>query len=255
MSLSPLFKFENVRFAYPQALDWVFDGLTYAVGQSSSAVLGPSGEGKSSLLKLMVGLLAPTSGHVFYKERDIARLSRSQRKQMSLEVGMTFQQSGLFDSMSCAENLRFPLRELKKLSFKESELIVDKILSAVDLAAAKALRVDEMSGGMQKRLGLARALVLEPSVVLLDDPTAGLDPITARTINELIVHLRAENQIAICVVTSDPSQALKLGEQVGFLFRGKIQATGSAKEFIAIDDAAVQQFLKGSLSGPIGEFR
>jgi phospholipid/cholesterol/gamma-HCH transport system ATP-binding protein len=201
-------KLENVSVLFSSE---VLKNITLEIPQGSSVVLvGPSGHGKSVLLKMMSGLTSPTSGRVLFSGQDFAQLGAAQKNKIRSQVGLLFQKNALFDSMTCAENLSFPLQYVKKLSPKSCVPIVEKSLEDVGILHARDLYPDEISGGMQKRLGIARALVLEPKLVFYDDPTAGLDPITSRKIIDLILNLRQKNQATIVSVTNDPMRARQL---------------------------------------------
>ena len=166
---------------------------------------------------------------------------------------MTFQKDGLFDSLSCADNLRFPLTERLVLTTAEREKRVEKALEEVGLKGQGRLMVHEMSGGMQKRLGIARALLFSPSVILYDEPSAGLDPITARSINELITQMRETHGMTIVVVTSDLNQARQLCDQVGLLWKGKFEQVGGQTAMENSKNPAVHQFFHALGEGPLTE--
>jgi phospholipid/cholesterol/gamma-HCH transport system ATP-binding protein len=157
----------------------------------------------------------------------------------------------LFDSLTCAENLHFPLRELTPLNERDRKRQVTQALADVGLVGQEELQIPEMSGGMQKRLGIARALVLSPEVILYDDPTAGLDPITSRSILSLIHRMRKKYEMTLIIVTSDPSQAYQICDRVGFLWHGHFVETGTPDEMKASKHPAVRQFLHGLLEGPL----
>jgi phospholipid/cholesterol/gamma-HCH transport system ATP-binding protein len=210
-----------------------------APGQSY-VVLGQSGVGKSVLLKIMAYLLPPDEGNVRIGTRDI---------------GMLFQKNALFDSLTVHENLEFPLRERTRLKREERKERITKFLDWVGLPGTGKLFPDELSGGMQKRLGIARALIVEPRVLFYDEPTAGLDPITSRLIAELMLRLKRELGTTIVVVTSDVMRAYQLADRIGVLMRtpeGAVLAqAGSPDEARASKDPAIQQFLQGLTEGPL----
>jgi phospholipid/cholesterol/gamma-HCH transport system ATP-binding protein len=166
---------------------------------------------------------------------------------------MTFQRSGLFDSLTCGENLAFALREVRHLAVRELAPRVAQALSEVGLGGQENLRVHEMSGGMQKRLGIARALLLSPRVILYDEPTAGLDPLTAHAINDLIDDVRKKYAMSLVLVTSDPRQAYRLCDHLGFLYRGRFLAQGTMAQMHDSKEPAVRQFLRGEAKGPLTE--
>jgi phospholipid/cholesterol/gamma-HCH transport system ATP-binding protein len=215
----------------------LFSGISFEVAQGRSAALvGPSGCGKSTLLKLIAGLLEADSGRI---EVDRTRL------------GMLFQKNALFDSLTVLENLLFPLRERLGL---EGPTALEKarwFLNEVGLAGNEDLFPDEISGGMQKRLGIARALVVDPEVILYDEPTAGLDPITSRKIADLIQRLRGQRVCTVLAVTNDMQRAYQLGEQVYLLAQGRLIPGGTPEEVQATADPALRQFIYGLQEGPL----
>jgi phospholipid/cholesterol/gamma-HCH transport system ATP-binding protein len=215
------------------------------------ALIGPSGEGKTVLLKLMAGLLRPDRGEVLFQGVALVDLSARRRSLFSRRIGMTFQKSGLFDSLTCAQNLDFPLRELTALSQAERERKIEKALEEVGLVGQGALMVHEMSGGMQKRLGIARALILSPEAILYDDPTAGLDPITSRSILELILEMKRKYEMTVVLVTSQPDQAYRMADRIGFLYKGDFLQIGSSEIIQASSQPVVKQFVGGLLEGPL----
>jgi phospholipid/cholesterol/gamma-HCH transport system ATP-binding protein len=201
-------------------------------------VVGPSGSGKSTLLKLIANLLpAPRETIVFNPPGP--------------RIAMTFQRSGLFDSLNCGDNLRFPIRECLKLTPAETETLVQRALADVGLSGTEDLRLNQISGGMQKRVGIARGLVLKPQLMLYDDPTAGLDPLTTRSISELIVSTTKKYLMTAVVVTSDLNLAYEIADRIGFLFNGKFQQIGTREEIKSSKDPVVHQFVNGLAQGPL----
>ena len=202
-------------------------------------LVGPSGKGKTVTLKLFAGLLNPTKGTV--------------QRAPNLEMGMLFQKNALFDSLSAGENVAFPLREKTKLSEAAIQNKVTVALEQVGLSAARALFPSEISGGMQKRLGIARALVLEPELVLYDDPTAGLDPITSRLIVELILRLRHEQNSTVIAVTNDMLRAYQMADRIVMVVDGELIDCGDREQTLLHRDPRVRQFVRGQLDGPLTE--
>jgi phospholipid/cholesterol/gamma-HCH transport system ATP-binding protein len=216
---------------------WVFRGLELAVEPGESvALIGPSGHGKSVLLKTVSGLLEPDEGSV---------------KLGSQDIGMLFQKNALFDSLTVEENLTFPLRERKGITGAPASKRASEMLAAVGLAGNEKLFPDELSGGMQKRLGIARALIVEPKILLYDEPTAGLDPITSRTIADLVRELRAQTKSTLLVVTNDMQRAYQLGDRIALLAKGSLIMGGSPKETQGSKDPRIQQFIFGHKDGPL----
>lgn len=228
--------------------------VNLTVGKGESVVLiGPSGHGKSVTLKLLAGLLTPTGGRINFEGADLNRISPAEQARLLLKMGMLFQKNALFDSMTVAENVAFPLKEKSQLTDAEIRERVDFFLEAVGISHAKDLFPDEISGGMQKRLGIARALALSPQIVLYDDPTAGLDPITSRRIIDLILKLRAEQKCTLVSVTNDMARAYQLADRIAMVVDGELIVTGNKAETLRHNDARVAQFIRGQLTGPLTE--
>ena len=217
----------------------------------SLVLIGPSGHGKSVVLKLFAGLLQPNRGAVEVGGRDLARLRGPARTGLLLKMGMLFQKNALFDSLTVAENIAFPLREKTALSEAEIQERVGFFLDAVGIAHARKLFPDEISGGMQKRLGIARALALKPSIVLYDDPTAGLDPITSRRIVDLILQLRREQKSTVVAVTNDMARAYQLADRLCMVVDGELIVTVDREQTLKHPDPRVAQFVRGRLEGPL----
>lgn len=232
----------------------VFKNISVAVPQGEILVLmGPSGQGKTTLLKTMAGLITPRNGKVFIRGQDWSTLSGGERFDVLKKLGMLFQKNALFDSLTCGENIAFPLRETTDLSGSEIQAKVEAFLEAVGLAHAQLLYPDEISGGMQKRLGIARALALNPEVVFYDDPTAGLDPITARKIIDLILELQKKNNSTVVAITNDVNRAYQLADRIALVVEQELVITGSPEATKRHPDPRVQQFIKGELTGPLTE--
>ncbi len=219
----------------------------------SYVLIGPSGQGKTSVLKLLAGLLQPTSGNVFVEGKTWISLSRKEREKLTRRMGMLFQKNALFDSLTVADNVAFPLREVGNATDAEADEAIKHYLEAVGLYHAKDLFPDEISGGMQKRLGIARALALKPEIVFYDDPTAGLDPITSRRIVTLIKSLQKRMKTTVVAVTNDMNRAYQLADRIGMVIDGELIDCGSMLETKTHPDARVQQFIHGSLRGPLTE--
>jgi len=232
----------------------VFENVNLTVSAGEALVLvGPSGHGKSSLLKLLAGILLPTKGHLLVDGKDFHRLSSAERDQRRKKMGMLFQKNALFDSLTSGENIGFPLQEVTDLSELDINVKVERFLTAVGLAQARDRFPDEISGGMQKRLGIARALALDPEIIFYDDPTAGLDPITSRKIMDLILELARERQSTIVAVTNDMNRAYQLGHKLALVVDGEVILTGTPEETRASRDPRVHQFISGELRGPLTE--
>lgn len=216
-------------------------------------LMGPSGQGKTTLLKTMAGLITPRNGKVFVNEQDWSTLGDNKRMEALKKLGMLFQKNALFDSLTCGENIAFPLRETTDLNAEEIQTKVDVFLEAVGIAHAKFLYPDEISGGMQKRLGIARALALNPEIIFYDDPTAGLDPITSRKIVELILDLQKRNNSTVIAITNDINRAYQLAHRMALVVDQELVITGTPEQTKKHPDPRVQQFIHGALLGPLTE--
>jgi len=214
-------------------------------------VMGRSGCGKSVLLKHILGLLRPDSGSIYFRGEDITKFNRKKLFQMRMHFGMLFQSAALFDSMTVGENVALPLRKHTGLSDEEIEGIVEEKLRLVGLTGVVDKHPAELSGGMKKRVGLARAVVMNPEVVLYDEPTTGLDPIMADVINELINRLKNELEITSVVVTHDIKSAYKVADRMAMLHEGKIIYEAAPEDVKATDNEIVRQFIEGRATGPI----
>lgn len=217
----------------------------------SLVIVGPSGQGKSVLLKTMAGLIKPSQGTLFLGGKDWLSLDRKWQKQILQKMGVLFQKNALFDSLTVSENIAFPLRENSDLSDAEIAKKVEYFLEAVGILHAKNLFPDEISGGMQKRLGIARALALGPELVFYDDPTAGLDPITSRKIIDLIKSLRAQNNSTVVAITNDMNRAYQLADRIVMVVDKSVIITGTPEQTKNHPDPRVHQFVRGELQGPL----
>ena len=216
-------------------------------------LIGPSGEGKSVILKLMSGIIQPTSGDVLIDGLPLQSLTEAERHKLMRRMGMLFQKNALFDSLKVGENIAFPLRETTAMPEPEIQARVGKFLEAVGLAHARDLFPDEISGGMQKRLGIARALALDPEIILYDDPTAGLDPITSRKIIDLILSLQKSGNSTVVAITNDMGRAYQLADRIGMVVNGEIIVTGTVDQTKHHQNPIVHQFIRGELTGPLTE--
>lgn len=231
----------------------VLDGVSLHVEPLDRLVImGQSGSGKSTILRLILGILRPTAGSVFFKQFEISRLNRRKLQQVRTQIGMVYQYSALLSSRNVRDNVALPLEELTTKSREEIDKIVDEKLALVGMVDAKNEMPSELSGGMRKRVSLARALVMEPELILFDEPSAGLDPVIATVIDELIISL-TEKSITSIIVTHEMDSAFRIGTRMAMLYQGKIIEQGEAEEFKQSQNPVVRQFLSGSTEGPILE--
>ena len=215
----------------------------------ATVVLGRSGTGKSVLLKHIVGLLHPDAGHVFLGDQDVTALTPAALAIARRQIGFLFQNAALFDSITVGENVAFPLRRHTRLLEAEVHAHVEEKLAAVGLANAVARMPAALSGGMRKRAGLARAMALDPSVLLVDEPSAGLDPITSEEIDDLLVRVKRERGTTLVVVTHNIPSARRIGDTLLFLHEGRVLAHGTAAELERSDHELVRQFMHSAAGG------
>jgi len=224
----------------------ILDNITFQIEKGESLVIiGRSGGGKSVLLKHLIGLLQPDAGQVLIDGEDIVSMSERDLLRVRHKFGMVFQQAALFDSMTVAENVGFPLRREHSMSERQISEKVEEMLEMVDLPGTGNKNPAELSGGMRKRVGLARAIIYAPEIVLYDEPTTGLDPIVSDSIDKLIERIRDRLHVTTVVVTHDMRSARRLGQRILMLHDRKIHASGTAEEIFNSKDAVVRQFIDG----------
>ena len=218
--------------------------------KSLFAVIGQSGTGKSVLIKTIIGMLKPDKGRIWYKETDLTSLSRKELIFFRNRFGYSFQNAALFDSMNVEENLSFPLIEVQGIKNKAKiKKQVAELLEWIELPGIELKRPDELSGGMRKRVGVARALILHPEVLFFDEPTTGLDPVLSETINNLVLRVNKELGITCVMITHDISAAFKYADLIAFLDQGFIIANGTPGELEKSEHPMVKDFLRISLGG------
>jgi phospholipid/cholesterol/gamma-HCH transport system ATP-binding protein len=232
----------------------VLAGLSLKVEpQERLVIMGQSGSGKSTILRLILGTLRPTSGSIFFKQFEITRLRRRKLQQVRRHMGMVYQYSALLSSRNVRDNVALPLEELTDKSRSEIDKIVDEKLDLVGMKDTKDLLPEELSGGMKKRIALARALVLDPELLLLDEPSAGLDPVIASVIDELIISLSEKSKVTSITVTHEMDSAFRIGTRMAMLYQGKVIEEAEPEKFKQSKNPVVAQFLSGSTKGPILE--
>jgi phospholipid/cholesterol/gamma-HCH transport system ATP-binding protein len=230
----------------------VLRGVDLAVAPGESVVIiGRSGTGKSVLLKHVIGLMVPDAGAVSVDGVDVGALEEKDLLTLRKRMGMLFQGGALFDSLTVGENVGLPLREHTDMAETQIELVVHEKLHLVGLEGSEESRPSSLSGGMKKRAALARALALNPKIMLYDEPTTGLDPITADLINRLIRRLQERLGITSIAVTHDMRSAYHIADRIAMLHEGRIHAIGSPEEIQSTTDPAVRQFIEGSAEGPL----
>ena len=242
--------FEDVHKSFGPKV--VLDGLTLEVPTGETmVVIGQSGSGKSVTLKLLIGILAPDAGRILLDGADLTALDGSGRQAVSRKFGMLFQGAALFDSMTVAENVAFGLDRHTDFSPEAKRRRVTESLEKVGLRDCGHLLPHELSGGMKKRVGLARAIAYRPEIILYDEPSTGIDPIRADAINELINLLKTEMGVTSIVITHDMISAYKVADRIAMLYEGRIVATGTPQEIRESPNPVVQQFIHGRAAGPI----
>jgi len=230
----------------------VLRGVNLRVEQGESmTVIGGSGSGKSVLIKHIIGLLFPDKGRVIVDGQELNKLDAAGLNEVRKKFGMLFQMAALFDSLSVWENVGFGLRQHTKLKDKEIRDIATQKLALVGLKDVEDKMPADLSGGMKKRVGLARAIAMDPAIILYDEPTTGLDPITADSINDLIIDLRKKLGVTSVAITHDMHSAYKISDRIAMLYKGEILEVGTPEQIKNTENPIVRQFITGSAVGPI----
>jgi phospholipid/cholesterol/gamma-HCH transport system ATP-binding protein len=230
----------------------VLHGVNLEVRQGESmVVIGGSGSGKTVLIKCIIGLIQPDGGEIYVDGQEISALSEQEMNEVRKKFGMLFQGGALFDSLSVWENVGFGLRQHKKLSDQEIRRVATEKLALLGLKNIEDIMPAELSGGMKKRVSLARAIAMEPEILLYDEPTTGIDPVMADAINELIVRMREQLNVTSIAITHDMKSAYKIADRIAMLFQGEIIEVGTPEEIRNSSNPIVRQFIEGRSEGPI----
>lgn len=219
--------------------------FTFEAGKTN-LIIGRSGAGKTVLLKILVGLFPPSDGNVWYNDRELYSLSKKQLRSLRMEVGMLFQGNALFDSMTIEENIRFPMDMFTAMTLKEKKNRVNEVLERVSMEGINKKFPSEISGGMQKRVGIARSIVLNPKYLFCDEPNSGLDPKTSITIDELISTITDENNITTIINTHDMNSVMEIGENICLLHQGKLAWQGNKEQVLQSDSEELHNFIFAS---------
>lgn len=233
----------------------VLRGLNLEIKKGETVVvIGQSGSGKSVLIKHMIGILKPDKGEIFIDGTEICCLTEDEFYKLRRRFGMLFQGAALFDSLTVGQNIAFGLERYRDYSEEEKEETVRESLAMVGLKGIENLMPYELSGGMKKRVGLARAIAYRPEIILYDEPSTGIDPIRADAINDLIIQMKKEIGVTSVVITHDMVSAYKIADKIAMLYEGKIIEEGTPEEIEKTENEVVQQFIHGRAKGPIKEW-
>lgn len=243
-------KSENIHKSFEERK--ILSGVSLDIYKGETfVIMGGSGCGKSTLLRHLIGTLAPDEGKTYLLGKDLSALGEAEMEDLKKKIGMCFQSAALFDSMTVGENIALPLREHTKLDESVINIIIKMKLELVGLRGFENLMPSQLSGGMRKRVGLARAIAMDPQIVFYDEPTAGLDPIVGAVISKLILDLSKKLSITSVVVTHDMSAVFKIADRIAMLYQGKVVALGTPDEIKNSPDGLVRQFIAGEPDGPV----
>ncbi len=230
----------------------VLKGVSFEIMEGETfTVMGRSGVGKSVLLKILVGLLHPDRGKIYFYDEDITHASEDRWKEIRKNLAVVFQQSALFDSMTVEENVAFGLRRMYRLREDEIRERVNRCLALVGLPGINNKMPSELSGGMKKRVALARAIALEPKIIFYDEPTTGLDPVMADVISNLIIKMQQELRVTSFIITHELKLAYKVSDRIAMLYDGKIIEMGTPEQIRSSSNPVVKQFIEGRAEGPM----
>ncbi len=242
MDKQPIVQVKNLVAAYGNRT--VLNGVNLDIYPGESlAILGRSGCGKSTLLRHMIGLAKPVSGQVLIKGQDIYAISEDEKVALFKKVGMLFQSAALFNSMTVGDNVAFPLREHTELEESTIQIMMKMKLDLVGLSGFDSFKPAQLSGGMKKRAGLARAIAMDPEVLFCDEPSAGLDPVVGAGLDNLILKLKKAFRMTIVVVTHEMASVFKMADRIAMMHEGKVLAVGSKEELSGSDNPIIRQFL------------
>lgn len=243
-------KTENVHKAFEERS--ILSGIDIDIYKGETfVIMGGSGCGKSTLLRHLIGTLKPDKGKVFLLGKDLSTLREAEMEELQKKIGMCFQSAALFDSMTVGENISLSLREHTKLEENVINIVVKMKLELVGLRGFEGLMPSQLSGGMRKRVGLARAIAMDPQIVFYDEPTAGLDPIVGGVISKLILDLSKKLSITSVVVTHDMNSVFKIADRIAMLYQGRVIALGTPDEIRNSGNELVRQFITGEPDGPV----
>jgi phospholipid/cholesterol/gamma-HCH transport system ATP-binding protein len=249
---TPLIQLKDVVLKFGDRA--VLDGINLAVRpRDRLVIMGQSGSGKSTMLRLILGILKPTRGEVLYRHQRVNRLRRSRLNRLRSRIGMVYQYSALISSLTVRENLALPLEELTRKSQNEIDAMIEEKLAMVGMSGTEDKLPSELSGGMRKRISLARALMVDPELILFDEPSAGLDPVISSVIDELIINLTEQTNTTSVIVTHEMDSAFRVATRMAMLFQGKIIQDDLPENFKTSSNPVVRQFVTGKVDGPITE--
>lgn len=240
-----MIRIENIQKSFGEKEVLKGISLEFEAGKTN-LIIGRSGAGKTVLLKILVGLLQPTAGRVMYGDVEFTALSKQKVREIRMQVGMLFQGSALFDSMTVEENIAFPLDMFSTMTAAEKKKRVDYCLERVELQGSNKKFPSEVSGGMQKRVGIARSIVLEPKYLFCDEPNSGLDPKTSMVIDDLISSITRENNITTVINTHDMNSVMEIGDNIALLHQGKVAWTGNKTQVLTTEHELLEDFIFAS---------
>jgi phospholipid/cholesterol/gamma-HCH transport system ATP-binding protein len=230
----------------------ILDGIDLVIPEGKTMVIiGPSGTGKSVMIKHILGLIKPDDGEILINGKDVTKMNDIELNEIRKNFGVCFQDAALFDSMSVGENVGFPYKVHKKMTRDEIDERVSELLKEVGLSGIQEKLPSQLSGGMRKRVGLARAIAMGPKILLFDEPTTGLDPVMSNAINILIKEVQKKTKATSLVISHDIHGALMMADYMAMLYKGKIVFSGGPEDFVDTNDPLIRQYMEGGIEGPI----